>query len=182
MTDTPSDNFQHTDQVALALTASDVDARRAAVDVLQTRHDDQSTRLLLSALRDASSAIRIQAATAVAERLTLDLVPVLVEWLGHDADMRVVDPLIDALTDPDMLIRDYAIHALGKLGDPRAVEPVLQALTSDRVHIRQTASSALGALGGRRAIDALTMALHDRHEGVRQNARHALVQLGKQVP
>lgn len=53
--------------------------------------------------------------------------PKAAEALGHLGDRRGVNPLIDALRDPDLRVRRAAAEALGRLADRRAIEPLTTA-------------------------------------------------------
>jgi HEAT repeat protein len=53
-----------------------------------------------------------------------------------------VEPLIKALDDPSVQVRENAAVALGKIGDQRAVAPLQQVTTADV----RTKKAAVGAL------------------------------------
>lgn len=61
--------------------------------------------------------------------------------LGKLGDVRVIEPLLQALTDEHFLVRWEAAKALGELGDVRAVKPLLHALQDH--HVQEAAIEAL---------------------------------------
>ena len=62
-------------------------------------------------------------------------------------------PLIAALEDGDILVRQYAAEALGEIGDARAVAPLIAALENDDYRkVRYEAAEALGKIGDERAV------------------------------
>lgn len=72
-----------------------------------------------------------------------------VRILGKIADVRIVDPLIDALADKEVWVRAEAARALGNLGDERAL-PFLEkmvvedtGLDTDHRPIKDIASTAI---------------------------------------
>jgi vesicle coat complex subunit len=72
------------------------------------------------------------------------------EALGDIADIRAIQPLIDALKDPYRLVRSYAARALGKMRDQEileAIEPLVHQLEIDDFFgARAEAAEALGKL------------------------------------
>jgi HEAT repeat protein/beta-lactamase regulating signal transducer with metallopeptidase domain len=94
--------------------------------------------------------------------------------LVPSVDDTEVKPLLDALEDEDVYVRDEAITALGRLGDKRAVEPLIVLLRDQNVYIRDNAITALGQIGDRRAVEPLIATLQDRNVYIRDNAITAL--------
>jgi HEAT repeat protein len=91
-----------------------------------------------------------------------------------------VEPLIVALKDRYVSVREKAAEALGKIGDARAVEPLIVAL-ADRyigdeqsiVSLREKAAEALGRIGNA-AVELLIVALKVSDSDVRREAVEAL--------
>jgi HEAT repeat protein len=97
--------------------------------------------------------------------------------LGRSGDARAVAPLIAALREEDLAIRQVAAWGLARLGAP-AVEPLIAALRDPHARVRWAAASILGRFGDGRAVEPLTVALQDDHAAVRRNAVLALGHLG----
>lgn len=74
-------------------------------------------------------------------------------------DEVLVEALIDALMDQDVVVRTQAASALRAAGDPRAVEPLSKVLAQDPdPDVRTAAAQALATLGGPAAEAALSQA------------------------
>ena len=76
---------------------------------------------------------------------------------------RAAEPaLLDALGDPDDLVRWKAVHLLGRIRGPGASEALIALLNKDRsTRVRVEIGTALGRIKDRAACDALLDALHD---------------------
>jgi HEAT repeat protein len=94
--------------------------------------------------------------------------------LGKTADARAVQPLADALRDPDIATRSAAAQALGEIGDAGAVEPLLAALRDPDGNTRHAAAQALAKTGDGRAVEPLLAALADQDVRVSMAAAAAL--------
>lgn len=84
--------------------------------------------------------------------------------LGELGDIRAVEPLLQALSDPSSEVRKNAIESLAKLGDLRAVEPLIHCLQDSDFFVRSQAASALAKLGDAKAIEPLIQALTDENQ------------------
>jgi HEAT repeat protein len=99
-----------------------------------------------------------------------------------------VKPLIGALEDESISVRQSVAYVLGKIGDTRAVEPLIKAVSEPR-GIWVSAAVALGNIGDMRAVEPLLERLsaekqEDRIAGTEGNSRYvafALNQLGHEV-
>jgi len=89
-----------------------------------------------------------------------------------------VAPLIEALQDEPIIVRQGAAMALGEIGDPRALEALAARLEDESHLVRQVAAIALGKLGAVEALAPLLRALDDESEIVRRAAVNALGMLG----
>jgi HEAT repeat protein len=72
--------------------------------------------------------------------------------LGGLKGARAAPRLIDALSDPDSIVRVFAVSELGRIGDSRAVEAVRPLLDDEDSLVRESAADVLemlGAGGGR---------------------------------
>jgi HEAT repeat protein len=97
--------------------------------------------------------------------------------MGHSADPRWLNQVLDQLEDPDDVIRQAAATAAGEIGDDAAV-PILTDLIDDpAVSVRLAAIGALGEIGGEEAREVLVYALEDKREIIRAAAQSALEEL-----
>lgn len=84
-------------------------------------------------------------------------------------------PLINALDDPDDLVRQEAITALGRIGDHhRSFLPLSKFLQDPHKGIRRRAILAIGELGDARAVSLLRNILEDPDAMIRKSAVEAL--------
>lgn len=113
---------------------------------------DEQYATLVDALKNADSyKIRLQAAVV----------------LGRAGGPRAVDPLTEALDDPEMAVRASACMALGNLADLRAVTGLVKALDDDDGFVRGEAKSALVKLAGPNAVPYLVQGEERRSPRVR---------------
>ena len=103
------------------------------------------------------------------------------EALGNIGDARAVQPLIQAMVNPENQSKEAYARALGKLGSP-AAEPLLTLLKrkdsyTEGLAIGRAALSALAQTGDRRAVPFLIKALEDRDIVVADEAWSALGKL-----
>lgn len=122
---------------------------------------EPAVSLLLQALKDKDSDLRMGAAAA----------------LGEIGDARAVEPLIRALKDEYWNVNKRAEEALGKMGEP-AVDPLIHALGNESWGVRKKAAAALGAIVDKRAVAPLMQVLKDEDSVVRMSAAEALERLG----
>jgi predicted RNA-binding protein with PIN domain len=101
------------------------------------------------------------------------------QWLGQHGGKEALEPLTDALTHSDALVRAAALLALADLGDRRALPALCDRLANDGASMaRQAAAQSLGRIGDRSAERALeTAASTDAKNKVRKAARDALAQI-----
>ena len=92
--------------------------------------------------------------------------------LGEIGNNNGIDPLLKALGDTDISVRQYATRSLIKF-NRRAVEPLIAFLDSAEPLAAAGAIRALGDIGDKRALDALLLQV----EG--QNRKDAFLALGK---
>lgn len=165
--------------------------RRA--EALVRRRDLRALDLLLPALRWRYQTARQRAAVLIA-RLGPPALPRVVrtlklaktaterggaaETLGRIGDSRAVGPLIRALSDPNMVVRRFAMAALLRLGAMNAVPAIVRRLEDRSGGVRVLAAHVLGALSDPRAVPALIGALRDAQWYVRQAAATALGSIG----
>jgi hypothetical protein len=100
--------------------------------------------------------------------------------LGRLKEARAVEPLIRALSDPDIHLRRQAIKALASIGDARAVPaliPLLGVIEGDA--LTSDASAALHELDHGEVADALAEALAGNHtalSAVQPELREPIIQ------
>jgi len=116
-----------------------------AILLLGEAQDQKSVELLLSIFNDPFSnwecpSIKSYTATA----------------LGYyKGNSRVVDTLINAVSDRELLTREAAIQSLGKIGDSKAVPHLLGLLEDPSTAVRLSVIKALEEIGDPRAIPHL---------------------------
>ncbi len=66
----------------------------------------------------------------------------------YDMSPSIVDPLLVALADPDVVIRMQVATLLGNSGDPRAVDALMKATQDSESRVRRSAIAALGKFEG----------------------------------
>lgn len=148
---------------------------------------------LVALLQADRRGIRIKAIQALGELRNSSTIQPLVEAMG-DEEMLVrqaaagalveigepaIPSLVETLKGPGGRITPHSLWALGEIGSPDAVDAVVKAAESRSWRIRWCAAESLGDLGGKRAIATLVQALGDRDERVRNAAYLALQKIGK---
>jgi HEAT repeat protein len=121
-----------------------------------------SVTLLISALKDNDSSVRMHAAFA----------------LGEIRDVGAVEPLNKAIKDKDHDVRMRVVNALGKILDSRSVEPLMEALKDKYPGVRIEAAFLIGFLKDKRTVEPLISALNDEVSLVRRYAAMSLIQVG----
>jgi len=110
---------------------------------------------------DASS--RRAAIRVVGELRTEEAVDVLVSVTGRNRDAavwalgriggeRVLEPLLEALSDPEWQVRREAAQALGNIEDDRAVSALTGALDDTETVVREWAARSLETITGRQVL------------------------------
>jgi HEAT repeat protein len=101
----------------------------------------------------------------------------------HDGDEltdetreRVVNALVERLSDPEPTVRSWVMKALGAQAHPTAVGPLCDAY-DEETDLRWNAIAALGRLRDPRAIPTVVSALDDDDSGVRRRACRACARL-----
>lgn len=92
-------------------------------------------------------------------------------------DERVVEPLINALEDPDQQVRVNAVSMLGEIGNQKAVDPIIDILQSPDKTSQDTRIAAIGSLtslGGPDAMEGVLQAVEDPASKVRAAAIEGL--------
>lgn len=144
-----------------ALATPDPAAREVAIRTLGRSGDPRAVQPLIALLGDGHRSTREHTVRALGA-------------LGVVA----VEPLIQALEDPDWHVRTGAAVALRIIGDERAIEPLIKVLGDGNRFVRREAAKSLGRIGDARVVEPLISALQDRDSGVRGKAILALGRLG----
>ena len=138
----------------------DPDVRKFILDILGDIGDRGATPLMLHLLQnDTETNVRAAAA----------------ENLGKIRDVAAVPGMVDALSEPDLLVQFSLLDALGKIG---CTVPVARLLSlSDNRLLRKPLFDALGRIGDETAIAALAGGVLDPMRNVRETAILALQSL-----
>jgi HEAT repeat protein len=137
--------------------------RRSAVDALAFFDTPSVRKALHKALHDSDPSVRRNAIDAVARLGDPQVVEALVlsldakndfwvrysaaEALGVVGDHRAIPPLLEAVQDPQPLLRRVAVHSLGLLRDSRAIPALVRSLEDQDPQVRMYAADGLGRLG-----------------------------------
>lgn len=98
--------------------------------------------------------------------------------LGALRNPMAIHHLIEALRDPDRLVRDAAAEALGKIGESKAVQALGDALLDPALGIQSPAARALGRIGGADSLRTLLRSLTTQEPVVLAEIIDALVRIG----
>ncbi len=94
----------------------------------------------------------------------------IITALGNiDNDQKVVDTVIEGTNDSEIIVRETAIRALGKLGDGRAVPSLIGKLNDSSFAIRLAAIRSLAEIKDQRAVPHLQNIVHTDHECLLKN-------------
>ena len=195
--------FQETVKaLAAGVSDSDVRARRAAIDVLETlgAAAAPAASSLVQALSDPDLFVRWAAARTLGKISPVEAdtaVPALAKLLGDpDADLRLaaitalerygpagksaLHDLLKGAGSNDADLRVAALRAIGSIGLPHAKEAIptfCAALSDIDVRVRLTSAEVLGRFGpdAGLAVGALRKALEDSHPDVQKAAGDALL-------
>lgn len=133
--------------------------RGAALAALGYFSDEQTRRELEAGWRDAE--LRLHA----------------LRGIGHSADERWVDLVIEALGSPESAMRQAAAEAAGEICSEKTVPRLAELVDDPALSVRLAAIAALGEIGGEEAREALLYALEDKRQVIRDAAEEALTKL-----
>lgn len=126
------------------LSATEVEERRDAVMRLGALNRPDALRLVIPALSDPASIVRVAAAHAV-------------RFLPVEESTPALIPL---LNDQDPFVRQEVSYALGSVRSRLAVTPLVERLHADKDNgVRGAAAVALGMIGDEQAVVALAQTL-----------------------
>ncbi len=97
-----------------------------------------------------------------------------VKVLAKVGDERAVEPLVRALRDESISVREEAARTLQAIGDPRAAAPLIAALEDSEAAVASAAALALAASGSPEAERALARALGSDRAPTRHAAASGL--------
>ncbi len=100
--------------------------------------------------------------------------------LGQLREFEGIDPLIQAIRDPDKKVRAQAAKALGEIGDP-SVDTLTRLMDDPDWKVRYRAAEALGMTGSEKAVPFLITALLDQKDHVRYMAAKAIGEKGSGI-
>jgi HEAT repeat protein len=181
------------ERVERQLASPDPASRRSAARELASLGPSRGEPLILKALGDADSEVRLAAAQSAIRLHVPSATEAALQWLGErEARLRIaacevaqaipepraVQPLARALGDADPLVRAACADALGSQGSPDAVAPLAGKLDDPAPAVRVQVARALARLGDPRAVVPLVGKVQDSVPDVRQAVVRALGDLG----
>jgi HEAT repeat protein len=191
------------DKLLVKLRHDDPKVRLSAVEELGRIGDDDSVRALMSVIENQGEdwKIQIRAVKLLAEIKNPRAVDLLIRILddpfftydcpalkwnaalalgNYKGYSKVVDVLIDALTDKTLYVQEAAIQSLGEIGSRKAVPYLISALSDKSFAIRINAIMALGKIGDESAIPFVKRVLdNDTDPHIRDEAAKALKRLNE---
>jgi HEAT repeat protein len=141
--------------------STDPMVRQYAAYLLGKAKNPRAIQPLVEALGDFDKSVREQAMLALSS-------------IGKAA----VEPLSEAMKQPQWETRYRAAEALGKIADEKAVKPLIQALKDNTDHVRYMAAKGLRALRDSDTIEPMIILLNDENRYVRMMAVRALGAIG----
>jgi HEAT repeat protein len=149
---------------------ADPRVRVEALRKLRNVTDPQADFLLIRAISDPDTRVRVKAIDILGSRNNKDAVAPMCQLLF----LRSTEPVV----------KMHVAAALGRIGDDRATQPLIQYLyeaTDERS--RGTAVFALGEIGDHSATDVLTTAAtEDSSPTVRRLAQQAIQKINGEIP
>lgn len=189
------------DGIGADLSSEDWRVRLAAVEKLENRKDDGALSLLMqvAGARNEYWPVKVKAILFLGETRDPRAVDILLStfndtfwnWecpsiksytaiaLGNfKGNPKVVDALLNGVSDRELLTREASIQSLGRIGDARAVQDLVGLLGDRSAAIRLSAIKALEGIGDSRAIPHLErIAQNDSEAVVKAEASAALSSL-----
>jgi HEAT repeat protein len=72
-----------------------------------------------------------------------------------------INPLLNLLSDPNPVIREFSANMLGDMNAQRAVEPLIQLMNDDNFRVRNSAIISLGKIKDEKALEPLIQQLDE---------------------
>ena len=96
--------------------------------------------------------------------------------MGEIRGKRAVEPLLEALQNKKISLREEAVKALGKIGDEKVVKPLISILQNEKSSkLRVQTIRALGSTKAKRAVESLLEALQREMQKPRSEANTAII-------
>jgi bilin biosynthesis protein len=105
----------------------------------------------------------------------------IVKVVQENPNDKLLDILINSLTDPDAIIRSEAASGLSQVNHPPAIPHLILASKDVDVDVRKAAVNALGKVGDATAIAPLEAAMQDAENVVQVLAKVAKAQLERRL-
>jgi len=167
-------------------------ALRAGAGEALSKIGEPAVASLLREIGADNQEVRIAVVKLLGEIASVDSIEPLISALDDDSpEVRegagdsllkigeaILAPLMLALKNPSVNIRENVVKILGKTDSPVAVEPLIEALRDEEPFVRSAAAEALGEIGDPSALDPLIELLKDKDPSVRQHALYALGETG----
>jgi HEAT repeat protein len=181
------------ERIEKQLSAKDVSARRRAAGRLSELPIGLAKRLVLKAMKDPDTEVRLAAADLVMEHHLKGTGEIVVAWLNDperrtrlaaaetlriDPVSKAVAPLGRVLGDPDSSVRSAAASALGASKSKDAVLPLLGHIDDSVPAVRIAIVRALARLADKRAVVPLIGKIQDSRAQVRRIVARTLGELG----
>ena len=161
-----------------SLESEDDDVVATAVEALGKLAADETAPTITPLLQHESASVRAEAANAL---FRLRFVPV---WRRQtSAPPALPEPsvraLVEALSDPSVLVRRASAHAFSRYGQPEVAESLEAGLNDDDEWVRMFSARALGRSGRVESVPRLVALLDDESEHVRVETVNAVAALGE---
>ncbi|HEY1553325.1 MAG TPA: HEAT repeat domain-containing protein [Kofleriaceae bacterium] len=182
---------------AEGLTSPDEAKQKHAIELLTVDDIHLAEPYLMQALVDTTKPqqVRQDAARALGSGGAMAAVPTMIEWLNADPKMAAIAAdvlgdlggpqataaLVRSLGDPDDVVRQRAVRALGKIGlhdNPSVVVALIPRLDDTKTDVRRETVEQLEQLGDRRAVIPLVARFGEPSKDVSKAAIRAVGRLG----
>ena len=135
--------------------------RQYAAYLLGNAKNPRAIQPLVEALADFDKSVREQATFALSS-------------IGKAA----IEPLTEAMKEPQWETRYRAAEALGRIADEKVVQPLIQGLKDNRDHVRYMAVKGLREIGDSDSVEPIIILLGDENRFVRMMAARTLGAIG----
>jgi HEAT repeat protein len=147
--------------VKTLLNSTDPKVRQYAAYLLGKAKNPRAIQPLITALADFDKSVREQATFALSA-------------IGKAA----IQPLAEAMKEPQWEVRYRAAEALGQIADEKVVKPLIKGLSDNKDHVRYMAVKGLREIGDSDAVEPMIILLKDDNKYVRMMAVRALGMIG----
>lgn len=172
-----------------ALKDPDKSVRRFATIGLGNMKDKRAQDPLIEALNDSEDRVIREAASALYDMGAINPLIDSIKDIANNARERVgykfleigepaVEPLVEALNNPNKDVRAWAADTLGEIGDEKAAQPLLESFKDHEWSVRKSSAIALSRIGDKCSLKPLKEALNDKGKYVRIDAAIAFGLMG----